>query len=62
MSDIKKGDTVRLKSGGPVMTVQIIGDYSMNHGIDNGAMCVWFDGNKPMEKVFDIDSLHIDND
>jgi len=48
MSDIKKGDQVQLKSGGPIMTVQEIGDYSMSDGIENGAKCVWFDGNKPL--------------
>jgi uncharacterized protein YodC (DUF2158 family) len=62
MSDIKKGDKVILKSGGPLMTIQIIGDYSMNHGIDKGALCVWFDGSKPMEKVFDTDTLEIYNE
>ncbi|MGH1438855.1 MAG: YodC family protein [Cellvibrionaceae bacterium] len=61
MSQIKKGDTVMLKSGGPIMTVQSIGDYSMS-GIENGVLCVWFDSNTPMEKVFDIDGLEIYRD
>jgi uncharacterized protein YodC (DUF2158 family) len=47
VADVKKGDQVQLKSGGPIMTVQEIGDYSMNAGIEDGAFCVWFDGNKP---------------
>lgn len=42
MSDIKIGDVVQLKSGGPAMTVQDLGEYS-SRGIDNGAHCVWFD-------------------
>ena len=57
MSDIKKGDKVILKSGGPIMTIQNIGDYSMSDGIEQGALCVWFDGNKPMEKIFDIEAI-----
>ena len=53
MSEIKKGDQVQLRSGRPIMTVQELGDYSMSGGAGEGAFCVWFDGNKPMEKVFD---------
>ena len=56
MSDIKKGDRVILKSGGPIMTVQDLGDYTME-GFEDGANCVWFDGNQPLERVFDIDSI-----
>ena len=53
MSDeIKKGDVVRLKSGGPDMTVQNIADYS-NYGIEDGANCVWFDGKTKKQEVFD---------
>lgn len=59
MSEIKKGDKVILKSGSPIMTVQSLGDYSMSSGIEKGAVCVWFDGNKPMEKVFDVEALEI---
>ncbi len=61
MNQIKKGDTVMLKSGGPIMTVQSLGDYSMS-GIEDGALCVWFDGNSPMEKVFDVDGLEMYQD
>jgi uncharacterized protein YodC (DUF2158 family) len=59
MKEIQKGSKVLLKSGGPVMTVQDIGDYTMSCGIDNGALCVWFDGNKPMEKIFGIECLEL---
>ena len=59
MSELKKGDEVMLKSGGPIMTIQNIGSYTMPHGIENGALCVWFDGNKPMEKVFDVATLEV---
>jgi uncharacterized protein YodC (DUF2158 family) len=46
----KPGDTVRLKSGGPVMTVT---------NIDNqfGVACEWFSGNKPERKLFRPEAL-----
>lgn len=56
MSNIKKGDEVQLKSGGPIMTVQDIDDYSPT-GPEDGALCVWFDKNNPMEKVFSLSTL-----
>lgn len=62
MANITKGVTVRLKSGGPLMTVQEISDFSISAGISNGAMCVWFDGVKPMEKVFDVEVLVVEED
>jgi len=57
MDDIKKGDEVKLKSGGPVMTVQNIGDYSFGTGIEDGVLCVWFEGTDVKEKVFDRATL-----
>ena len=55
MSDITKGDVVQLKSGGPAMTVESVGNYSgMGTGPENGAKCVWFDKDKPSSKVFDV--------
>jgi uncharacterized protein YodC (DUF2158 family) len=53
-NEIKVGDVVQLKSGGPRMTVNSIGN-------DNGVMsawCSWFD-NKNVEKsgVFPVTSL-----
>ena len=54
MSGIVKGDVVRLKSGGPQMSVENTGDYLMSAGTENGAKCSWFDGTKPMQKVFDV--------
>lgn len=36
--EFKPGDTVKLKSGGPIMTVQHI------HGL--GAHCVWLDDSR----------------
>lgn len=59
MSEIKKGDKVKLVSGGPTMSVSEIADYSqgMGMGPKNGADCHWFDGNKPVSKVFDVEIL-----
>lgn len=58
MSEIKKGDVVQLKSGGPKMTVVDLGDYAgMGLGPANGAKCNWFEGAKPQEKVFDVVAL-----
>lgn len=62
MSKLTKGDTVQLKSGGPTMTIQDIGNYSIPHGIENGALCVWFDNNQPLEKIFDVEALQISKD
>jgi uncharacterized protein YodC (DUF2158 family) len=55
MEEIKKGDTVKPKSGGPVMTVSDVDDYSssMSNPIKDGVKCVWFEGKKPISKVFD---------
>jgi uncharacterized protein YodC (DUF2158 family) len=57
MDELKKGDEVRLKSGGPVMTVRTLGNYTMSAGISDGVLCVWFEGNKVQEKVFDRATL-----
>jgi uncharacterized protein YodC (DUF2158 family) len=56
--EIKIGTVVQLKSGGPKMTVQSIGDYSLN-GVGNGALCVWFAGDDNKSEVFDIQALKI---
>lgn len=52
MPDFNKGDVVQLKSGGPKMVVSDIGDYTPT-GPEDGVFCVWFDGKKSFEKVFD---------
>lgn len=61
MSEIKKGDVVQLKSGGPKMSVEDVGDYSgMGTGPKNGAYCLWFDEkSKPNNKVFDVAVLKV---
>ena len=45
-SGIRRGDTVRVRSGGPVMTV---GDCSPVHGT---IRCEWFDGNRQCYGMF----------
>ena len=58
MSQFQKGQKVRLKSGGPVMTISNTGNFSMGSGIEDGALCVWFDDkNDVKEKVFDVSVL-----
>jgi uncharacterized protein YodC (DUF2158 family) len=42
--EFKPGDIVRLKSGGPAMTVESMGDDGIN--------CVWFDGKRRQAKRF----------
>ena len=54
MPRFQKGDIVRLKSGGPPMTVKEIGEYV---GSPEGASCVWFDGRKQHAAVFDVATL-----
>lgn len=43
MSQFSPGDRVRLKSGGPVMTVESV--------VDGLVHCLWFDGKSPSQKV-----------
>lgn len=52
---IKAGDTVQLKSGGPVMTVNLVEDWN---GIMR-ARCDWFVGGKNSQDYFPLASLKI---
>ena len=54
MEELKIGDVVQLKSGGPVMTISNIGSYSHSGGPTNGAACEWFDGKENKKEVFDV--------
>jgi uncharacterized protein YodC (DUF2158 family) len=59
-SEIKVGDVVQLKSGGPKMTVDNIGKY--NYSPHDQAACSWFDGAKKIEDVFPMTSLKKSDD
>ena len=54
-AEIKVGDVVRLKSGGPEMTVKNIGKGTLDDQLL--AWCDWFDGKKPMKDSFPLTSL-----
>ncbi|PUE60259.1 hypothetical protein B9Z44_12160 [Limnohabitans curvus] len=56
MSNFEIGAVVQLKSGGPLMTVHKQDDYSPT-GPNPGLLCVWFDGAKRVEDVFDPRTL-----
>lgn len=51
MSGFVKGDVVRLKSGGPMMTVTGI-------NYDNDCICSWFFDNKESSAVYPPEALH----
>jgi uncharacterized protein YodC (DUF2158 family) len=51
--EIKAGDIVQLKSGGPVMTVTWVAD---EYGVMT-ASCTWFDGKKKSDATFPVTSL-----
>ena len=53
---IKVGDVVALKSGGPSMTVNSIADH---YGTLT-AWCAWFDGKKQSTGTFPVTSLKLD--
>lgn len=52
----KKGDVVRLKSGGPKMTVVDIGKYGFGTG-EISAKCQWFAGENLKEDVFELEAI-----
>ena len=50
MEKYNEGDVVRLKSGGPIMTVGMVAD-------DGDLLCQWFTDNKLQESFFNPNSL-----
>jgi uncharacterized protein YodC (DUF2158 family) len=52
----KVGDVVKLKSGGPLMTVTTTGHHA---GGKEVVGCAWFDAAKPCADVFPPDTLEI---
>lgn len=61
MSEIKAGSTVRLKSGGPLMTVTYLtaGSYAADDAVPDKAHCQWFGsaGGKPDSETFPLVAL-----
>ena len=55
MAEFKLGDTVRLKSGGPLMTIESIDEYEI-------ATCVWFDKKVLSSSQFNFTSIEIENE
>ena len=53
MDEIKNGDQVQLKSGGPIITVERIEPYG---GVST-AWCQWFDDKKAIGNRFALTSL-----
>jgi uncharacterized protein YodC (DUF2158 family) len=53
-NNLKAGDIVRLKSGGPVMTIQ-----SLNTGIFDQVDCKWFVNDEVKKSVFNKHSLEL---
>ncbi|KAB5494668.1 DUF2158 domain-containing protein [Serratia sp. RJAL6] len=57
------GQKVMLKSGGPVMTVEVIGtDWdrgTLQHEFNNTYVCQWFAGKKLERDSFPQDSLDL---
>jgi uncharacterized protein YodC (DUF2158 family) len=54
----KVGDTVRLKSGGPLMTIESIAPYP---GGGLRAFCVWFEKNEQKRGNFPPEALEADD-
>lgn len=57
MGEFKIGDVVRLKSGGPAMTV--LGETrDINRQLTGKLMCTWFESSgKPIEHLFAPESI-----
>jgi len=50
--DFKPGETVQLKSGGPIMTIR-----HFDHQDKQSVHCEWFDNNVPRRHEFPLSSL-----
>lgn len=59
--EFKIGDVVRLKSGGPDMTVVSLNENSMTH--KGQIKCQWFEKNRPQDSIFPSAALEkVDED
>ncbi len=55
MEQLKAGEIVRLKSGGPEMTIEEISRW--HESSKDQAKCTWFNGGKIESKIFELTSL-----
>jgi uncharacterized protein YodC (DUF2158 family) len=55
MKDLKKGDKVKLNSGGPDMTIAGIDKYDSIK--EKRALCQWFDGKEIKKAVFYLHTI-----
>lgn len=60
MANFEKGNVVKLKSGGPAMTVERVGDFNYR-GVDyvGGVVCVWFHDREAHRDAFDTAALEL---
>ncbi|EGK01695.1 MULTISPECIES: YodC family protein [Dysgonomonas] len=58
MAELKIGDIVCLKSGGPTMTIESIGEYMY----ETKAVCTWFDEKKKISDTFKLEALRFIED
>jgi uncharacterized protein YodC (DUF2158 family) len=56
MAEIKVGDLVQLKSGGPLMTVEDAGSLGFTDGKQR-ALCVWFADDKRQQQAWLVATL-----
>jgi uncharacterized protein YodC (DUF2158 family) len=56
-TELKPGDIVQLRSGGPRMTVESIDNYSYSGTPEMKARCTWFEGTKRQEALFVLAAL-----
>lgn len=62
MEEFKSGDTVRLKSGGPIMTIESIKLQGGVSRVPYSAICIWFDDKNTLTRgVFKLDNLVLIN-
>jgi uncharacterized protein YodC (DUF2158 family) len=60
LNRLEVGQVVRLKSGGPRMTITGIARYgNIPH---DQAKCVWFEGSNKKEDVFELPALEGENE
>lgn len=59
---LKVGDVVRLKSGGPRMTVDNFGEQSIDQTQRGLVHCQWFEGKKLMRSAFAASALAVATD